>query len=386
MSHTLDPQAGHSAEGIHLPKPSATPLIWAAGFMLVAFGIIAGPGPLRGTAIPGYGLSGLGLLVILIATGGWLVGNIQQRVHASETPAVAAKFAMWCFLGTEVIIFGALIARVVGLMGELIEAHAPDLAVIACNTASVQVLPALRERYALPFVGTVPAIKPACAASQSKLVSVLGTEATVAREYTHALIRNFGQGCDLTLVGSGRLAALAEAAHAPARAASAPMRRGQPPVLVVDDSRLSREACARVLAAAGYHPITAEDGWEAWEMLGERRFEALVTDLEMPRVDGFELISRIRHDPTLRRLPIIVLSSRTSHGTRERAIEAGAAIPTFRSFTPSMTLSLPTSLSRTHWRAWSPRTLKLTPIGRDRRFPFFAFMISPSSLAAPGGG
>ena len=116
MSHTLDPHAGHSAEGIHLPKPSVTPLIWAAGFMLVAFGIIAGPGPLLpGTAIPGYGLSVLGLVVILAATGGWLVGNIQQRVHASETPAVAAKFAMWCFLGTEVVIFGALIARVVSI-------------------------------------------------------------------------------------------------------------------------------------------------------------------------------------------------------------------------------------------------------------------------------
>jgi glutamate racemase len=106
----------------------------------------------------------------------------------------------------------ALIARVTALMGELITTHSPDLVVIACNTASVQVLPALRERFSVPFVGTVPAIKPACAASQSKRVSVLGTEATVAREYTHALIRNFGQGCDLTLVGSARLAALAEAA------------------------------------------------------------------------------------------------------------------------------------------------------------------------------
>ena len=105
-----------------------------------------------------------------------------------------------------------LVARVTALMGNLIAAHSPDLVVIACNTASVQALPALRERFSVPFVGTVPAIKPACAASQSKHVSVLGTEATVAREYTHALIRNFGQGCDLTLVGSARLAALAEAA------------------------------------------------------------------------------------------------------------------------------------------------------------------------------
>jgi glutamate racemase len=107
-----------------------------------------------------------------------------------------------------------LIARVTSLMKGLIETHSPDLVVIACNTASVQVLPALRARFAIPFVGTVPAIKPACAASQSKRVSVLGTEATVAREYTHALIRSFGRGCDVTLVGSGNLAALAEAALA----------------------------------------------------------------------------------------------------------------------------------------------------------------------------
>jgi glutamate racemase len=109
---------------------------------------------------------------------------------------------------------GALIARVTGLMDDFIGTYRPDLVVIACNTASVQVLPALRARFAVPFVGTVPAIKPACAASQSKHVSVLGTEATVAREYTHALIRNFAKGCDLTLVGSAHLAALAEAALA----------------------------------------------------------------------------------------------------------------------------------------------------------------------------
>jgi len=57
----------------------------------------------------------------------------------------------------------------------------------------------------------VPAIKPACAASQTRLVSVLGTEATVTREYTKKLIADFGQGCDVTLVGSRRLAVLAEA-------------------------------------------------------------------------------------------------------------------------------------------------------------------------------
>jgi glutamate racemase len=105
----------------------------------------------------------------------------------------------------------ALVTRVVALMGELIATHEPDLVVIACNTASTLVLPALREKFSLPFVGTVPAIKPACAASVTRRVSVLGTEATVAREYTRTLIRDFAQGCRVTLVGSRNLAAYAEA-------------------------------------------------------------------------------------------------------------------------------------------------------------------------------
>jgi glutamate racemase len=102
--------------------------------------------------------------------------------------------------------------RIVPLMEGLIAVHAPDLVVIACNTASTLVLPHLRAHFAVPFVGTVPAIKPACAASRSRLVSVFGTDGTVRREYTHALIRDYGQGCDVTLVGSAHLAGITEAA------------------------------------------------------------------------------------------------------------------------------------------------------------------------------
>jgi glutamate racemase len=105
-----------------------------------------------------------------------------------------------------------IIARVVPLVGELIAAHRPDLMVIACNTMSVSVMAHLRAAYRVPFVGTVPAIKPACAASKTRRVSVLGTKATVKREYTQALIRDHAQGCEVTLVGSGELASLAEAA------------------------------------------------------------------------------------------------------------------------------------------------------------------------------
>ena len=104
----------------------------------------------------------------------------------------------------------ALITRIVDVIGKAIAEHAPDLVVIACNTASTLALTELRAAFAVPFVGTVPAIKPACAQSQSKRIAVLGTLATVRLEYTKALIREFASGCDVVLVGSPRLAEIAE--------------------------------------------------------------------------------------------------------------------------------------------------------------------------------
>jgi glutamate racemase len=104
-----------------------------------------------------------------------------------------------------------LIARTIDVLGQAIVDHQPDLVVIACNTASTLALAELRARFAVPFVGTVPAIKPACAQSKTKRVSVLGTQATVSREYTRALIREFASGCDVALIGSPRLATFAEA-------------------------------------------------------------------------------------------------------------------------------------------------------------------------------
>ena len=104
-----------------------------------------------------------------------------------------------------------LVARVIAVLGDAITRHKPDLVVVACNTASTLALAQLRSRFTVPFVGTVPAIKPACARSKSKRVTVLGTQATVGREYTRALIREFAGGCDVHLVGSPRLASYAEA-------------------------------------------------------------------------------------------------------------------------------------------------------------------------------
>ena len=146
----------------------------------------------------------------------------------------------------------ALVARVVGLMGELIAAHRPDLVVIACNTASTIVLPALRKKFAVPFVGTVPAIKPACAASVTKRVSVLGTEATVKREYTRALIRDYAQGCEVTLVGAKALAGLRGGGTARRAGRRCRVARG-------DRALFPRRRRAHRYGRAGLHPLSAAD-------------------------------------------------------------------------------------------------------------------------------
>jgi glutamate racemase len=144
--------------------------------------------------------SGLGGLTVL-------AGIARERPDAELIYAADDAFFPYGALGEA-----ALIARVGSVMASLIERHAPDLAVIACNTAATLVLPPLRAAFPdLPFVGTVPAIKPAAQASRTRLVSVLATPGTVARDYTRALVRNFAGDCQVTLIGSALLAGLAEA-------------------------------------------------------------------------------------------------------------------------------------------------------------------------------
>ena len=147
----------------------------------------------------------------------------------------------------------ALIERVIALMGELIETHRPDLVVIACNTASTIVLPDLRKTYAVPFVGTVPAIKPACTASITRRVSVLGTEATVKREYTRALIRDYAGDCKVTLVGSKNLAGYAEDDLAGARIDDVAIREEIAPAFVDDGNRTDT-----IVLACTHYPLLIE--------------------------------------------------------------------------------------------------------------------------------
>jgi glutamate racemase len=198
-------RTGRSRDISRLPRVAAPRLAPAAGYRATLRSVLLGP------PVTPRVMRAPTILIFDSGVGGLTVFREIARSRPDARFVYVADDALFPY---GRIPEAQLVSRVVALMEELISSHRPDLVVIACNTASTLVLPALRARFTLPFVGTVPAVKPACAASQTKRVSVLGTEATVAREYTQALITSYGQGCDLTLIGSGRLAALAEAALA----------------------------------------------------------------------------------------------------------------------------------------------------------------------------
>jgi glutamate racemase len=102
-------------------------------------------------------------------------------------------------------------SRVPALLGRLVERFRPRLAVIACNTASTIALEHVRSALDLPVVGTVPAIKPAAETSKTRVIGVLGTEATVRQPYVDDLAAKFAADCTIIRHGSPKLVELAEA-------------------------------------------------------------------------------------------------------------------------------------------------------------------------------
>jgi glutamate racemase len=145
-----------------------------------------------------------------------------------------------------------LSARVLSVMERLIALASPDAIVIACNTASTLALPHLRARFPkIPFIGTVPAIKPAASQTRSGLISVLATPATAARDYTRELVRAYAPNCEVTLAGSSLLAPLAEACMQGESVPEAAIAQEIAPAFVASGSR--RTDC--IVLACTHYPL-----------------------------------------------------------------------------------------------------------------------------------
>jgi two-component system chemotaxis sensor kinase CheA len=95
-------------------------------------------------------------------------------------------------------------------------------------------------------------------------------------------------------------------------------------VLVVDDSITTRTMEKNLLEAAGYQARVAVDGVDAWTVLKSESVDLVVSDVDMPRMDGFELTARIRADAAVAELPVVLVTALESREDKERGIEVGA--------------------------------------------------------------
>ncbi len=134
--------------------------------------------------------------------------SVLEAIRARLPEAEAVYVADTGFFPYGIRAEAALNRRVPALLQALCRRYAPDLVVIACNTASTLVLPATRAALSVPVVGCVPAIKPAAARGRS--IGILGTPGTVRRAYTDDLVARFAADCRIVRHGSAELVALAE--------------------------------------------------------------------------------------------------------------------------------------------------------------------------------
>ena len=114
------------------------------------------------------------------------------------------------------------------------------------------------------------------------------------------------------------------AGHSATTVAASGDNGAAPRILVVDDSHTVREMERRMLVRAGYTVTAAMNGQEAWNLLRLNDYDLLISDVDMPQMNGIELVTRTRENPRLARLPIIILSYKDREEDRRRGLEAGA--------------------------------------------------------------
>jgi two-component system chemotaxis response regulator CheY len=112
----------------------------------------------------------------------------------------------------------------------------------------------------------------------------------------------------------------------------------QKTILTVDDSRTMRDMLMMTLADAGYQVVQAEDGEDGLAKLAENRPDAIITDINMPNLDGYGFIERVRGDPANKSVPILVLTTESEMDRKERARAAGATGWIVKPFNPTKLL------------------------------------------------
>ncbi len=162
--------------------------------------------------------------------------------------------------------------------------------------------------------------------------ALLGTQEIVLKALP-APLRHVQHIAGATILGTGEVVMVLNVAELLRTATGAPISAATPTVtepvavptiLIADDSITTRTLEKNILEAAGYQVRAASDGMEAFEILQAGGIDLLVSDVNMPRVDGFELTEKVRADQRFKNLPVILVTSLASREDRERGISAGA--------------------------------------------------------------
>ena len=157
---------------------------------------------------------------------------------------------------------------------------------------------------------------------QEVLVKGLGSQLSRVRNIAGATVLGSGKVAPILNVSDLMISASKIAPTAAAAFAGEPDKRIS--VLVVEDSITARTLLKSILESAGYDVKTAFDGIDAFTALKTYQFDLVVSDVEMPRMDGFELTEKIRAHRDLSELPVILVTARESREDKERGIDVGA--------------------------------------------------------------
>jgi len=241
--------------------------------------------------------------------------DIVRRVPAAE---VAAAYTRGAFEHGDAVLpffwFGALLQG----SGKSDEVAGRTLPVVVIKSAAQRIVLHVDE-----VVGNQEVVVKNLGTQLARLPGLAGV--TLLASGAPALIYN--PVALATLYGQGARAAMAHAAavpHTPQSATPAARQAQQAPlVLVVDDSLTVRRVTQRLLAREGYRVTTAKDGLDALEKLAEETPVVVLSDIEMPRMDGFDLVRNLRADARWAAMPIIMITSRIANKHREHAAQLG---------------------------------------------------------------
>jgi two-component system chemotaxis sensor kinase CheA len=165
------------------------------------------------------------------------------------------------------------------------------------------------------------------------LVDTIDDREVVPIQNTCSLLRNIPYVSGATIISSGDVCILldpvglirsAEQRIATTTVAS-PIVNRQPHILLVEDSLVIRTQMIRILSGAGYQVTSAENGQKGWEqILSDRHFDGVVSDVEMPELDGISLTAKIRHESHRTALPVLLVTTLATDADRQRGYRAGA--------------------------------------------------------------